>query len=123
MSSPLGARLKIDALEKPKANIKLLYILRYLCLAYGKKSNEDTVKIQVPLIQQQLADFAGFTRETATLLLNKLKIQKIISCDQKYYFVNIVELNNLIDDEYDPGLSVNMLPLTPNNVVSRRNIL
>lgn len=124
VNSLLGARLKIDALEKTNTDARLLYLFRYLCLAYSRDENVDTVKIMVPLTQQQLADFAGFTRETASLLLKKLKSQKIVSSFQRYYFVNTKGLSELIDDEYDPGLSVSMLPSGLNKTrFSRKNIL
>jgi len=114
-SSLLGARLKIDALEKPNATLRLLYMFRYLCLAYGKKSTDGFIKIQVPLTQQRLADFAGFTRETATLLLHKMKTQKIISSSEKYFYINIAE--------HDASLSVSMLPFAPENAAFQRNIM
>jgi DNA-binding transcriptional regulator LsrR (DeoR family) len=66
--------------------------------------------IQVPLTQQDLADFTGLTRETTNLELNKLKKEKIVTSDQKYYIVNIEKLNSKVDDEYAPDVLLNMLP-------------
>jgi CRP/FNR family transcriptional regulator len=108
--SLMGAKLKLDALEKPHASLKLLYTFLYLCYQYGTKIGTGVVMIQVPLTQQDLADITGLTRETTNLELSKLKREKIVVSDQKYYLVNIEKLNSKIDDDYEPGSSMNMLP-------------
>lgn len=106
----MGAKLKLDALEKPHASQKLLYTLLYLSYQYGTRIGSDNIMIQVPLTQQNIADFTGMTRETTNLELKKLKKEKIVISDQKYYFVDIEKLNNRIDDHYESGASMNMLP-------------
>ncbi len=109
VSSYIGNMLQVDALEKTRAQTKLAYTFRYLCLRYGRDVKEDFVKIYVPLTQQELANTTGLTRETATLELKKLRDQKIISVRRKYYTVNTARLNEAIDDEYDPGIELSML--------------
>jgi CRP-like cAMP-binding protein len=106
----MGAKLKLDALEKPHASQKLLYTLLYLCYQYGTKVGMGNIMIQVPLTQQDLADFTGMTRETTNLELKKIKKDKIVMIDQRYYFVDIEKLNARVDDHYEPGSSMNMLP-------------
>ncbi|MCX6728560.1 MAG: Crp/Fnr family transcriptional regulator [Candidatus Saccharibacteria bacterium] len=108
--SLMGAKLKLDALEKPHASLKILYTIRYLCYQYGTSIGQSSVMIQVPLTQQEMADFTGLTRETTNLELNKLKRSKIISIDQKYYIVDIDKLNCIIDDDYESDSSMTMLP-------------
>ena len=111
--SLMGARLKLDALEKPHASLKLLYTFLYLCYQYGTKVGAGIVMIQVPLTQQDLADITGLTRETTNLELSKLKKGKVVVSDQKYYLVDIEELNSKLDDDYEPGSSLNMFPSRP----------
>jgi CRP/FNR family transcriptional regulator len=109
----MGAKLKLDALEKPHASQKLIYTLLYLCYQYGTRIGTGNVMIQVPLTQQDIADFTGMTRETANLELNKLRKEKVFISDQKYYFVDIEKLNSKLDDDYEPGSSLNMFPSRP----------
>jgi CRP/FNR family transcriptional regulator len=52
--SLMGAKLKLDALEKPHANLKLLYTLLYLCYQYGTKIRANFIMIQVPLTNKIL---------------------------------------------------------------------
>lgn len=110
--SYIGTMLQVDAIEKTRANVKLLYTFRYLCLQYGRDVMTDRVKIYVPFTQQELANTMGLTRETTTLEVKKLKEQKVISVRKKYYTIDTSKLNARIDDEYDPGIKVNMLTKT-----------
>lgn len=109
ISSYIGNMLQVDALEKTRAYTKLLYTFRYFCLRYGRVIKKDLVKIYVPLTQQEIANTTGLTRETTTLELKRLREQKIISVRLKYYTVDTRRLNEQIDDEYDPGITVSML--------------
>jgi CRP/FNR family transcriptional regulator len=104
VSAYVGSQLQVDALSKPKANMKLLYTFRWLCLRYGREIKKGHAKIQIPMTQQEFANFTGLTRETVTLELNRLKDKKIISRQTKYYTVNTDKLSDLTDDEYNPGL-------------------
>jgi CRP-like cAMP-binding protein len=108
--SLMGAKLKLDALEKPHASQKLTYTFRYMCYQYGIKIGPSIIMIQVPMTQQDLAYFTGLTRETTNLELSKLKRSKIVTNDQKYYMVDIDKLNEIIDDQYEPESTMNMLP-------------
>lgn len=109
VSSLVGTRLHVEALEKPSANIKLLYMFRYFCLQYGEKVSENTVNIKLPLSQQDIADFSGLTRETTSKEIGILKNNKILVHKRKYYTIDIDKLNEAIDDEYNPGVSVSLL--------------
>lgn len=110
ITSLMGAKLKLDALEKPHASLKLMYTFRYMCYQYGTKVGTSVVMIQVPFTQQDLADFTGLTRETTNLEINKLRRQKIVSSDLRYYMVDIDKLNSLLDDGYESNTSMTMLP-------------
>lgn len=64
---------------------------------------KHTVKILLPLTQQDLANFMGLTRETTSIELKKLQDQKILSYRQQKYTVHTNRLNELLDEEYDQG--------------------
>lgn len=100
VNSLIGAKLQIDALEKPNANEKLLYMTRCFMIAYGKKISNEIVEIQIPLTHQEIANFTGLTRETITLKIDALKKQKILICKNKFYSVNVAKFNNLVDDKF-----------------------
>ncbi|MEI6053872.1 MAG: Crp/Fnr family transcriptional regulator [Candidatus Saccharibacteria bacterium] len=106
----LGARLQVDSIEKPSAKLKLLHTFKYLCLLYGIKISEDSIKILVPLTQQKIAEHTGLTRETINIELNKFMVKKIIYQKAKQYIVNIKKLNIEIEEESNSHVSVSMLP-------------
>jgi CRP-like cAMP-binding protein len=107
----VNASLQVDALVQTRAALKLLYAFRHLCLRYGKIIEENRVRIQIPLTQQELANYTGLTRETTTLELNKLKVAGIVFYRHRYYTVNTQKVNNLIEDEYNPGVKSDLQTL------------
>jgi CRP/FNR family transcriptional regulator len=109
MKEYIGMSLQVDALSKTGAYTKILYMFRQFCLRYGKDIKNNLVKIQLPLTQQKIANFIGATRETTTMELNKMKKKKMIYSEHKYYYVNTELLNDIIDDEYNPGITLNVL--------------
>lgn len=96
--------MRVNALSQAKASAKLLATLRHLCLRHGNDIRKDHVRIQIPLTQQEIANMVGLTRETTVVELNKLKESGVIAADRKYYTVNTSKLNELIDDDYNPGI-------------------
>jgi CRP-like cAMP-binding protein len=107
----VNASLQVDALVQTRANLKLLYAFRHLGLRYGKIIKEDRTRIQIPLTQQELANYTGLTRETTTLELNKLKTADIVFYRHKYYTINTQKVNDLIEDEYNPGVKSDLQTL------------
>lgn len=105
----LGNKLKIDALERPHAEQKLVYTFRYLCLLYGAGRGNGLVRIEVPLTQQDLAELTGLTRETTNAELSKLKQNRIFINYQKHYTIDMVRLNELISRVYKPDRSLSLL--------------
>lgn len=105
----VGSSLRIDALEKPHAEIKIIYMFRYFCLLYGSSRWNGFVRIEVPLTQLDLAELTGLTRETVNIEIHKLTKMKIISCSHRYYTVDTTNLNKLIDNDYKPEMSLNLL--------------
>jgi len=106
ISSYVNSELQVEALEQSRAILKLMYTFRHLALTHGTKLENNFVRIKIPLTQQELANFTGLTRETTISELNKLKELGIISNVQKYYTINTVKADDLIDDDYDPGVKI-----------------
>jgi CRP-like cAMP-binding protein len=104
----VNSELQVEALEQSRAYLKLLYTFRHLALTHGTEIRKDFVRIKIPLTQQELANFTGLTRETTTAELNKLRQSKVIFSDRRYYSVDTSKVNDFIDDEYDPGVTINL---------------
>lgn len=102
----VSSTLRINALEQSRASIKLLSIIHLLCLRHGEEIGKNLVRIRVPFTQQDLASYVGLTRETTTMELKKLKDLGVISAARKFYTVCTDKLNDLLEDEYNPGVAI-----------------
>lgn len=94
-------QLRVNALEQSKAALKVLNTIHFLCLSYGSEIKKNTVKIEVPLTQQDLANFMGLTRETTGIELKKLQRTGVLTYKRQNYIVRTDKLNDLLDEEYD----------------------
>jgi len=73
---------------------RVVGILLKLAREYGAKTPEGTM-IHLPLSRQELANYAGTTRETVTRILGDLKKSKAISIDkQKICIINEEKLKS-----------------------------
>lgn len=99
----LNFQMRVNALEQSKAINKVINTLHYLCLRFGKDIKDNAVKIDLPLTQQELANFMGLTRETTGIELKKLQKKGIISYRRQNYVVKTDRLNELLDEDYDMG--------------------
>lgn len=104
-SAYVSVNLQVDALTQTSARLKLLYVFRHLCLRYGQDTDDGISQLRIPLTQQELANYTGLTRETTTVELNRFKLSGIVSYRQKYYTINTKMVDNLIEDEYNPGVT------------------
>lgn len=104
--SYVNSELQVEALEQSRAQLKLLYTFRHLALTYGVELRKDCVKIPIPLTQQELANFTGLTRETVALELNKLVNDDVVFSEKKCFAINTDKVDEIIDDEYDPGVMI-----------------
>lgn len=96
-------QMRLNALEQSKAINKVINTLHFLCLRFGKDLQEDVVKIDLPLTQQELANFMGLTRETTGIELKKLQKKGIITYRRQNYVVKTDRLSELLDEDYDMG--------------------
>ncbi|RWZ78897.1 MAG: hypothetical protein EOT05_04085 [Candidatus Microsaccharimonas sossegonensis] len=81
-------------------------MFRHLALTHGLELKKDLMKISIPLTQQDLANFTGLTRETVALELNKLVEMGMVSVEKKQYVINTKKVNDVITDEYNPGIFI-----------------
>ncbi len=99
----INFQMRVNALEQSKANNKVINTLHFLCLQFGREMRKDLVKIDLPLTQQELANFMGLTRETTGIELKKLQRKNIITYRRQNYVIRTDKLNELLDEEYDMG--------------------
>lgn len=104
VSRYLNYQMRVNALEQSKASAKVLSTIHYLALRFGADIRPDVVEIQLPLTQQDLANFMGLTRETTSMELKKLQKQGVISYKNQKYIVKTDKLDNFLDEDYDFGL-------------------
>lgn len=100
----LDHQMRINALGQSRASEKILAMIHYLALCFGRDVRQDIVEIPLPLTQQDLANLTGLTRETVSAELKKLVAKKIIFARRRKYVVLTDKLNILLDDEYEHRL-------------------
>ena len=97
----MGLQMRINALEQSKAPSKVVNTLHFLCLRFGDEVKKDTVRIQLPLTQQDLANLIGLTRETTGIELKKLHKAGVLTYKKQNYLIRTDRLNDYLDEEYD----------------------
>lgn len=103
----INFQMRVNALEQSKAATKILNTLHFLCLHFGRELKKNVVQIQLPLTQQDLANFMGLTRETTGIELKKLQRRGILNYRRQNYIVKTDRLNELLDEDYDQGRILN----------------
>lgn len=88
---------RIYALEQSKASHKILFTLDYLENKFGTKLREHTSIIDIPLTQQELANFIGITRETTSTELKKLERAGIVTSKKQRFHINTPKLQSAIE--------------------------
>lgn len=97
-------QLRINALEQSKAPQKVINTIHCLCLRFGVEEKNNAVRIQLPLTQQDLANFIGLTRETTGIELKKLHKKGVLSYRRQNYVVRKDKLDELLDEDYGLGI-------------------
>ena len=88
VSMYIGSTMHLHALEQLKAADKLLHILQYLVLRFGKPVSKDNYLIPLKLTHQEIANLVGLTRETVSTEIGKLKTSGILAMNDIHYVVN-----------------------------------
>lgn len=91
--------MRVTALQQPKAQDKIAYVLYHLMQRYGIETKEGLYEIGIHLTHQTIASYIGLTRETIALELSKLKRKKIVSYKNQRYIVDKEKLLNLINED------------------------
>ncbi len=99
----INYQMRVNALEQSKASSKVLHTIHFLSIRFGIDIKPNVVRINLPLTQQDLANFMGLTRETTSIELNKLQEQGVLTYNPQEYIVHTSVLNDLLDEEYDQG--------------------
>ncbi|HTE58297.1 MAG TPA: Crp/Fnr family transcriptional regulator [Verrucomicrobiae bacterium] len=99
----ISIQMRVNALEQSKAPSKVINTIHFLCLRFGVEVKKDTVCIELPLTQQDLANFVGLTRETTGIELKKLQRAGVLTYKKRNYIVRTDKLNDLLDEEYSSG--------------------
>jgi CRP-like cAMP-binding protein len=85
----IGATMQIHALEQSKVRQKLLSVMQYLVLRFGKKTAGDFQRIDLRLTHQELANLMGTSRETTSTEMGKLTREGVVKLDDGQYMVNV----------------------------------
>ncbi len=102
----VGATLHISALEQTKASEKLLRILQWLSLRFGREIKPNIFKIDIRLTHQDLAHMIGVTRETTAVELGKLRQQKVISYQNQRYILDTDKMHQILGEDEFKALTI-----------------
>jgi CRP/FNR family transcriptional regulator len=94
-------QLRLNALEHSKAFDKIVSTLHYFALRFGDHVTRNTIKIPLPLTQQDVANFTGLTRETVSAEFKKLTQQKVLGYREHGYVIHTGKLDELLDDSFE----------------------
>lgn len=87
---------RIEALEQSKASEKVARILLYFADTLGSTFPNKVVK-RLTLTQQEIANSLGLTRETASSVLKKLEIKKLLVHSRNTYVLYVEKIKNHVD--------------------------
>ncbi len=93
----LSTQFHISALGQTRARDKLAFILLHLSDLFGVKQRHRPDSYKVAITQQELANFVGLVRETASLELKKLEALELISHQRNCYIVRTDRLKKFLD--------------------------
>lgn len=102
----VGAQLHISALEQTRAAEKLLRILQWLSLRFGKEIKPGVFRIDIRLTHQDLAHMIGMTRETTAVELGKLRKQKVISYQNQRYILHTEKMQQIMGEDEFKALTI-----------------
>ncbi len=95
----IGSTMQLYALEQSKVRQKLLAILQYLVLRFGKRIKENNYRLELRLTHQEIANMLGATRETISTELGKLSKEGVVQIEQSEYIVNTDKAQRLLGEE------------------------
>jgi len=87
---------RIEALEQSKASDKVTLMLLYFAETLGSTFPNKKVR-RISITQQEIANSLGLTRETASHVLKKLEIKKLLNKSRNTYVLYTERLKRHID--------------------------
>lgn len=99
ISMYLGTTMHLHALEQPKARQKILYILQFLTLRFGKDIGSSNQQIELKLTHQEISNLIGITRETVSTEIGKLTKEGVIKVTDSIYVINSDKATRLLGEE------------------------
>jgi CRP-like cAMP-binding protein len=99
ISNYISATMHLHALEQSKARQKLLSIMQYLVLRFGKKTDGQKQKIDLRLTHQDIANLIGTTRETTSTEISKLTKSGVVSLNDNHYVIDVDKAVRLLGEE------------------------
>ena len=101
MARATHTQLRLNALEHSKAFDKIVSTLHYFALRFGRDIARNTIKIPLPLTQQDVANFTGLTRETVSAEFKKLTRKRVLGHHNQAYVIYTQRLDELLDDSFE----------------------
>jgi CRP/FNR family transcriptional regulator, cyclic AMP receptor protein len=95
----MGSTIHLHALQQPKARQKLLYIMQYLVLRFGRPAKQNKQTIDLRLTHQEIANIIGITRETVSTEISKLIKEKVLAIDDYRYVVDMDRAVRLLGED------------------------
>lgn len=99
MRLQVGARVHINALEQSRSRDKLVHLLHYLTMCFGKEIKTGSIRLDLRLTHQTLANMLGVTRETIATEIARLRKEKVVDYKQQTYTVNKTKLLQLRNED------------------------
>lgn len=87
---------RLNAVEKPRADEKIVHTLLFLADRFADRHKGKMRKIALPFTQQDLASLVGLTRETVAKELKRLKDERYIYYNRWRFLVYRERLEELI---------------------------
>jgi CRP/FNR family cyclic AMP-dependent transcriptional regulator len=106
VSMYIGATMHLHALEQSKVRQKLLAIMQYLALRFGKAEAGSKHRINLRLTHQEIANLLGATRETTSTELGKLTKEGVVKIDNSQYVIDTDKAQRLLGEDDFKGLKL-----------------
>lgn len=101
ISRYLNFEIRVYAQSRITPAQKLLHALHFLALRFRKPYQRNPVKTNVPLTDQDIANFMGVPLKTARQELKKLEKTGVINRRFRQYSVHTNKLHALLDETFD----------------------
>ena len=98
MQLQVGSRVHINALEQSRSRDKLVHLLHYLMMRFGRET-KNGVYLDLRLTHQTLANMLGVTRETIATEISRLRKEKVVDYKQQTYTINKTKLLALRNED------------------------